>query len=47
MDAQGKVTALLAKDNAVSGTAEVRFEVHADGSIGKAAEPKRGEEYLH
>jgi hypothetical protein len=46
MDAQGKVTALLAKDNAVSGTAEVRFEVHADGSIGKAAEPKRGEEYL-
>lgn len=46
MDAQGNVTALLARDNAVSGTAEVRFEVHADGSIGKPAEPKRGEEYL-
>jgi hypothetical protein len=46
MDSQGKVVALLAKDNAVSGTAEVRFEVHADGSIGKPAEPKRAEEYL-
>ncbi|WP_280151370.1 hypothetical protein [Piscinibacter sp. XHJ-5] len=46
MDAQGKVTALLAKDNAVAGTAEVRFEVGADGSITKPAEPKRKEEYL-
>ena len=46
MDAAGKVTALLAKDNAVAGTAEVRFEVGADGSITKPAEPKRREEYL-
>ncbi|NML16133.1 hypothetical protein [Azohydromonas caseinilytica] len=46
MDAAGKVTALLAKDNAVAGTAEVRFEVGADGAITKPAEPKRREEYL-
>jgi hypothetical protein len=46
MDAQGNVTALLAKDNAVAGTTEVRFEVRADGSIVKPAEPKRSEEYV-
>ena len=46
MDAQGNVTALLAKDNAVAGTAEVRFEIRADGSITKPAEPARAEEYL-
>jgi hypothetical protein len=45
-DAQGQVTALLARDNAVSGTAAVRFEVKADGSITKPAEPKRAEDYL-
>jgi len=45
-DAQGKVTALLAKDNAVAGTAEVRFEVLADGSITKPAEPRRADQYL-
>jgi hypothetical protein len=45
-DAQGKITALLAKDNAVAGTAEVRFEVRADGSIAKPAEPRRADEYL-
>jgi len=45
-DAQGHVTALLAKDNAVAGTADVRFEVKADGSISKPAEPTRKEDYL-
>jgi hypothetical protein len=45
-DAQGRITALLAKDNAVAGTAEVRFEVRTDGSITKPAEPGRPDEYL-
>lgn len=45
-DAQGKITALLAMDNAVAGTAEVRLAVHPDGSIGKPAEPDRAEAYL-
>jgi len=45
-DAQGNVTALLAKDNAVAGTADVRFEVKADGSISKPPEPTRKEDYL-
>jgi hypothetical protein len=46
VNAQGKITALFAKDNAVAGTAEVRFEVAADGSITKPAEPKRKDDYL-
>lgn len=45
-DAQGKITTLLARDNAVAGTAEVRFAVNPDGSIAKPAEPDRAEAYL-
>ncbi len=45
-DAQGRIAALLARDNAVAGTAEVRFAVHSNGSIGKPAEPDRAEAYL-
>ncbi len=44
-DETGRITALFAKDNAISYTAEVRFEVAADGSITKPAEPKR-KDYL-
>jgi RHS repeat-associated protein len=40
-DETGRITALFAKDNAVGGTAEVRFDVAADGSITKPADPKR------
>jgi len=40
-DASGKIVALYARDNAVSKTEEVRFEVGADGSITKPKDAKR------
>ena len=40
-DSTGRITALFAKDNAVGGTAEVKFDVAANGAIGKPEEPKR------
>jgi hypothetical protein len=40
-DADGKITRLYAKDNAVQNTAEIRFEVGADGSITKPKDTKR------
>jgi len=47
VDERGTVTALLAKDNAISGTGEVRFNVHPDGSITKPAEKRpAGEGYM-
>jgi len=46
-DATGTVVGLLAKDNAVAGTAEVTFVVKPDGSITKPAEKRpAGQEYL-
>ena len=44
-DETGRITGLFAKDNAVGGTAEVRFNVAADGSITKPAQPNR-KDYL-
>src|SRR5207253_1534212 len=40
-DETGRITSLFAKDNAIPRTAEVRFEVAADGSITKPKEPGR------
>ncbi len=40
-DASGKIVAVYARDNAVSNTAEIRFEVGADGSITKPKDTKR------
>ncbi len=40
-DEGGRITGLFARDNAVGGTAEVRFNIAADGSITKPADPTR------
>jgi len=42
-DKNGKITAILAKDNAVGGAPTIRFEVNADGSIAKggSVDPKK------
>jgi hypothetical protein len=38
-DSSGRITALLARDNATSKATDIRFEVRADGSIVKPADP--------
>jgi len=40
-DATGKITGLYARDNAVGGAPEIHFDVAADGSISKPADPSR------
>ncbi len=47
-DIRGNITALFAKDNAVSGTAEVKFIVNLNGSITKPVEERpEGESYIN